>query len=119
MSNKAKLIEDGSLFSFINKCKTPFGTRLLKRWLLAPLISIEKICERLDAVEDLIKFPKEIEEFKSKLVRIGDLEKRLSKIYTYSIRHSVKAIYFENISFTKLKEFKSLLKTFKDLVKIL
>lgn len=47
-----------------------------------------------------------------------DLEKLLAKIYTYSIRHKVKAIYFENVSLQKLKEFRILLRHFKSLNEI-
>ena len=46
--------KEGSLYNFIDHCKTPFGKRQLKRWLLAPLINIEQIVERQDAVWDLI-----------------------------------------------------------------
>jgi hypothetical protein len=56
-----------------------------------------------------------MDDFRTKLGKVGDLERRLSKVFTYSIRHSVKAIYFENISFTKLKEFKHLLRHFKEM----
>ena len=47
---------EGSLFHFVDNCKTPFGKRLLKRWLLSPLTNVARINGRLDAVEDLIKF---------------------------------------------------------------
>jgi len=43
----------GSLFSWLDHTVTKFGKRRLKRWLCAPLLNVEKINERLDAVEDL------------------------------------------------------------------
>jgi len=42
-----------------------------------------------------------------------DLEKLLAKIFSYSIKHSVDAIYFEDVSLIKLKEFRQILTTIK------
>ena len=47
--------------------------------------------------------------------KLPDLEKLLAKIFTYSIKHSVKAIYFEDVSLQKMKEFRLLLNSFKGL----
>ena len=51
----AEHFEKGSLFSYINKTVTPFGKRLLRKWLMRPLLSQSAIEDRLDAVEDLEK----------------------------------------------------------------
>jgi DNA mismatch repair protein MutS len=42
----------GSLLHEIDRTITPMGGRLLRAWLLRPLVSIERIQDRLDAVED-------------------------------------------------------------------
>ncbi len=42
----------GSLLHEIDRTITPMGGRLLRAWLLRPLIVIERIQDRLDAVED-------------------------------------------------------------------
>ena len=48
------------------------------------------------------------------------MEKLLAKIFTYSIQHSVQAIiYYQNVSFTKMKEFKILLDCFENIEKTL
>ena len=52
---------------------------------------------------------------RAKFGRITDLEKLLAKIFTYSVKHKTKAIYFEDVSLQKLKEFKTLLMAFKDI----
>jgi len=101
---------DGSLFSFVDNCKTPFGKRQLKRWLLSPLMNIQKINQRLDAIEDLIEHQYETDVFRSKVAKLPDLEKLLAKLYTYSVKHKVKAIYFENVSLIKLREFRTVLR---------
>jgi len=40
----------GSVYEFINQCKSSMGTRMLKNWLLAPLLDLNAINDRLDAV---------------------------------------------------------------------
>ena len=42
----------GSLLHEIDRTMTPMGGRLLRAWLLRPLTAIERIQDRLDAVED-------------------------------------------------------------------
>ncbi len=42
----------GSLLHEIDRTITPMGGRLLRAWLLRPLLSLERIQDRLDAVED-------------------------------------------------------------------
>jgi DNA mismatch repair ATPase MutS len=76
-------------------------------------MNIQKINHRLDAVEDLMEHQYETDVFRSKISKLPDLEKLLAKLYTYSVKHKVKAIYFENVSLGKLKEFRQILRTFK------
>jgi DNA mismatch repair protein MSH6 len=104
---------EGSLYDFVDHCKTAFGKRQLKRWLMAPLMNIEKIRERQDAVSDLITLQFETDSVRAKLAKMPDIEKLLAKIFTYSIKHRIKAIYFEDVSLNKMKEFRTLLKTFQ------
>lgn len=44
---------EGSLLHFIDKTVTPFGKRMLKNWLCAPLIDLDRINDRFDSIEDL------------------------------------------------------------------
>lgn len=44
-----------SLFSFINRCETPFGERRLKNWLLNPLKCINQIKLRQNAINWLLE----------------------------------------------------------------
>jgi len=88
----------GSLFYYVDHCKTEFGKRQLKRWCMAPLMSAEKINGRLDSICDLIKVQSDTDILRARLSKLPDLEKLLAKIFTYSIKHSVKAIYFEDVS---------------------
>ena len=43
-----------SLLSILNKTRTPGGSRLMLSWLKQPLLSVEKIVERLDLVEVMV-----------------------------------------------------------------
>ena len=91
---------------------TAFGKRQLKRWLLAPLMDIEAITQRQNAVEDLMKIRFEVGAMRTRLGKLPDVEKLLAKIFTYSIKQRIKAIYFEDVSLKKLQEFRQLLKIF-------
>ncbi len=43
----------GTLLSILDKTQNPMGARMLKQWLLRPLVDMEAIGGRLDAVEQL------------------------------------------------------------------
>ena len=45
----------GSLFSFLNYTKTPMGRRLLKKYLDEPLLDVDLILKRQNAIEELLK----------------------------------------------------------------
>lgn len=61
----------------------------------------------------------ETDVLRSKLKKLPDLEKLLAKIYSYSIKHHVKAIYFEDISLQKMKDYRALLTCFRNMQDIL
>ncbi|EHK19322.1 uncharacterized protein TRIVIDRAFT_81241 [Trichoderma virens Gv29-8] len=72
---------DGTLFGLLNKCITPFGKRLFRQWVAHPLCNIDRINERLDAVELLNDDPSVREQFASQLVKMPDLERLISRIH--------------------------------------
>jgi DNA mismatch repair ATPase MutS len=45
---------NGSLVQLLNRTKTKSGSRLLRQWLVHPLIDSSAICERQDAVQSLL-----------------------------------------------------------------
>ena len=94
--------KEGSLLNFIDHCQTHFGKRELKRWLLSPLMNIAKINDRYDAIDDFTTYMHEVDSCRAKLAKMPDIEKLLAKIFTYSIKHKKKAIYFEDVSLIKL-----------------
>ena len=82
--------------------------------MLAPLLNTNDINQRLNAVEDMITNQHETDVLRARLSKLPDLEKLLAKIFTYSIKHSVKAVYFEDVNLAKMKDFKTLLNVFRD-----
>ena len=50
---EAPVGEKDALFSKIDRTRTKFGKRLLRRWIMQPLLDPYRINQRLDAIEDL------------------------------------------------------------------
>ncbi len=69
-----------SLFSAINRTRTPAGARLLKARLRAPSTDKEEIETRLNAVEKWVQAPDTTEEIRQKLSEVGDMERKVGKI---------------------------------------
>ncbi len=72
--------ESSSLLSLIDRTKTPMGGRLLRKWLLKPLISVSKITERLDAVDEIVKKTLLRYDLRSLLSRIRDIERLIGRV---------------------------------------
>ncbi len=53
LKNMRRNNTNNSLFQILDKTLTPMGSRVLKKWIIYPLIKINKIQERLDAVKYL------------------------------------------------------------------
>ncbi len=69
-----------TLLKSLDNTISPMGARLLKRWLLLPLMDIRKINERLDLVEFLIKEVDLRNKLTHHIKQCGDLERLVSKI---------------------------------------
>ena len=68
-----------SLFGVLDETVTPMGARLLRQWLLRPLLDPAAIAARQDAVGALVEAPAERDRLKTWLRRIGDLERLTSR----------------------------------------
>lgn len=77
--------KDATLYGVLNKTNTGMGARLLKRWLIAPLKSPDKINRRLDFVEYFYNNQKESEKLSNLLNNIGDVERMAAKISTLRV----------------------------------
>jgi DNA mismatch repair protein MutS len=71
---------EGTLLAVLDHTRCPAGSRLLRRWVLAPLLKVDDIRARQDAVEELVHAGSPLEEIESLLGRIGDMERISSRI---------------------------------------
>lgn len=69
-----------SLFDILNHTQSAMGARMLQRWILHPLISVDKIEQRLSRVEYLIQQIGFREILQQIIYQIGDLERLISKV---------------------------------------
>ncbi len=69
-----------SLFHILDKTLTPMGSRILKKWIIYPLINVEKINERLSAVSYLKRNPILRKKLRDVLKAIHDIERLNGKI---------------------------------------
>ena len=70
----------GSLLDEIDRTVTPMGGRLLRAWLLRPLVALEPIRDRLDAVEELAFRTTERGKLREALKAVQDLERLVSRV---------------------------------------
>ncbi len=73
---------EGSLISILDKTGTPMGSRLLKKWISAPLIKLEPILKRQEGVQSLFENKTVRKNLHSELREVGDLERLISKVST-------------------------------------
>ena len=69
----------GSLLDEIDRTVTPMGGRMLRAWLLRPLVSIERIQDRLDAVEEFAFRATERAKVRDTFKSIHDVERLVGR----------------------------------------
>ncbi|HEY7868178.1 MAG TPA: DNA mismatch repair protein MutS, partial [Methylomirabilota bacterium] len=69
----------GSLFATLDATITPMGARLLRQWMLRPLLDREAIGRRQDAVAGLVDQPAARAALRRRLEGVGDLERLTSR----------------------------------------
>lgn len=69
-----------SLFDILNQTQSSMGGRMLQRWLVQPLIALDKIKYRLDLVDVLVHHIEYREGLRQIIYQIGDLERLISKV---------------------------------------
>jgi len=71
---------NSTLLSVMDFTKTAMGGRCLREWILHPLISIEKISDRLSCVEELNKDPMFLDEIFDVMKTIPDMERAMGRV---------------------------------------
>jgi len=70
----------GSLFWVLDRTITPMGSRLLKKFILQPLMNIQEIDGRLDAVEELVNNGFLRDDLHETFTGVKDVERIISRI---------------------------------------
>lgn len=77
-------LNDGSrkntLLSVIDQTRTPMGARLICQWLKQPLLSIDEISRRQDAIQAFLEHSSKTESIGSLLEQVRDLERLMMKV---------------------------------------
>ncbi len=125
--------EQGSLWQFINRCKTHGGRRLLRSWLCAPLFHVDDIQKRQQAIQELLSLPtasdphglaQEAEKAKGFMKNIPDLERLLSRVHSNGLKREghpdSRAIMFEDSIYNmrKIRDFADVLTGFEQVLKV-
>ncbi|HWK89031.1 MAG TPA: DNA mismatch repair protein MutS, partial [Longimicrobium sp.] len=71
---------EGTLLSVLDEALTPMGGRLLRRWLLAPLLDVDAVNARLDAVAELVERDSARRPVRDALREVRDLERLAVKV---------------------------------------
>jgi DNA mismatch repair protein MutS len=70
----------GTLLGVLDAALTPMGGRLLRRWLLAPLVHMDPLLARQAAVAELVDDPTLLARLRAVLSPVRDLERLASKV---------------------------------------
>ena len=70
-----------SLYQLLNQTKTAMGARMLRAWISEPLIQLDKITYRQEAVAEFIEKTEAIKNCKQILESIFDIERLSSRIF--------------------------------------
>ncbi len=120
----------GTLIDVLDRTVTAMGGRLLRRWLQRPLIDVDEIERRLDAVDELKEKSVLRKKLRENLKEVYDLERIVSRVSyrranardLVALKNSLKAISkvrdFEFES-KKLREIVTSLDTLNDLIELI
>ncbi len=72
--------KQGSLLGLLDRCMTAMGRRLLRHWVEMPLLSQQKIENRLEGVNEYLDKPLQRRELRKLLQEIFDLERFCSRL---------------------------------------
>lgn len=104
----------GSLLEFLDHTNTPFGFRLLKQWLCAPLFDVAEIRSRSEAVEFFITNPDVAQKLRDGFRKIDvDLERATSRVWGFALQAERHAVMYEDVTARRLRDFAQLLEAYE------
>jgi len=71
---------NNTLVSLMDKATTPMGSRMVKKWIMRPLVKREAIDARLDVVQDFVVDVTVMQKLAEQLRLVGDLERIIGRI---------------------------------------
>jgi len=74
-----------TLWGTLDMCRTPMGSRLLKRWILEPLCDIKTIQARQDLTSFLVSSPESRGSLGTILEQMPDIERLLGRVVNMSV----------------------------------
>jgi len=69
-----------TLLGLLDKTCSPMGARLLKQWVKQPLLSVEEIHRRQDAIQAFLAYATSIDSLNSYLEGVRDIERLMMKV---------------------------------------
>jgi DNA mismatch repair protein MutS len=99
--------EGKSLIDIIDYTSSPMGARMLKRWLIHPLLDLKKLNFRHSSVDEIIKNKDLLFSLQEELRSLSDLERIIAKVVTFKI--SPRELVQLKESLNKVKSIKDLL----------
>jgi DNA mismatch repair protein MutS len=73
---------EGSLLWAIDRTVSSMGARLLLEWLLSPLVDLQAIQLRQDAIAEFLDDPSRRERFRTRLAKVSDLQRLTARVST-------------------------------------
>lgn len=71
---------EGTLLEVLDRTRTPMGARMLRQWMLEPLVDVDAIRNRHDAVGALVDATAVRQDLRSTLHGLGDMERISAKV---------------------------------------
>ncbi|GAA5830215.1 hypothetical protein JCM3766R1_002826 [Sporobolomyces carnicolor] len=83
LRNSTDYKEQGSLISVLDKCRTTMGKRMLRKWISKPLVSVDAVNQRLDAISEIHSATSNLalSKLRELLKSLPDLERGLSRVH--------------------------------------
>ena len=130
LQNNFDRSEKGSLWAFMNRCRTLFGARLLKDWVCHPLYRVADIASRTAAVDDLLSaLSTESDAARAVLKGVPDLERLLARVHSNGLKKKGmgaedhpdgRAVMYEMPIYNsrKIKDFSDVITGFESVLKV-
>ncbi|XP_037040752.1 probable DNA mismatch repair protein Msh6 [Bradysia coprophila] len=126
LSNLKLTEESHSLLNTLDHCCTKFGKRMLKNWIYNPSCEKGVIIDRQDAIKHLMDDDDLLNEAKTILGQLPDLDRLLNQIHAFgNVKRSKdhpdgRAVFFEQKSYNKnkIRDFIAVLDGFDALTKL-